>query len=123
MKTWLWVCVLVWLSVDVFAQTEPCKPQRHIVNRANNGDDIIINTTTPTQVIVPSSSRCEILLLNKGANPMRCMPTDQGVPSNTKGLEFVSNKQLLMTTAGRQAWQCIASSGSATTVTTIEEEP
>lgn len=116
------VLALGLLAGQAFAQTEPCKPQRHAVNRAGNMSDMTITSAAPVQVVLADTQRCQVQLKNSGSNPMRCAPVGQGLPTSSKGLTFAANDQLVMTTAGREAWNCIAT-GSSTTATTLEELP
>lgn len=113
---------MVW-SQEALAQDRPaCFPQRQRVNVQANMADITVSTTA-VQVFAPNVARCQILLKNNGSNPMRCAPVDQGKPTSSLGLLMNAGDQLIMTTAGREAWACIRSSSSDTTATTIEELP
>jgi hypothetical protein len=117
------VCLFSW-HVQAWAQApSPCVPQRQQVNVAGtNGADIPIGATAQT-VLATSTVRCQAMLKNNGTAPMRCKPTAQGAPTATSGLLFQAGDQLIMTTAGREAWNCIRTTGISTTATTIEELP
>jgi hypothetical protein len=119
----LLMCLLGWHS-QAWAQSPPsCVPQRQQVNVLGaNGGDIPIGATAQA-VLATSTVRCQAMLKNNGTAPMRCKPTAQGAPSATSGLLFNAGDQLIMTTAGREAWNCIRTTGVSTTATTIEEIP
>lgn len=101
---------------------EDCKARRVLVNMANNGADIAVDIS-PVTVVLKNDTRCTVLIRNKGTAAMRCLPLDQAAPTEAVGVEFGANDQLLLTTAGRGAWQCVARPGAPTVATTLEELP
>jgi hypothetical protein len=123
----VWV-LLLWAllsySAPAWAQSPPaCVPVRQQVNVLGvNGGDIPIGATAQG-VLATSTVRCQAMLKNNGTAPMRCRPAAQGAPTATNGLLFNAGDQLIMTTAGREAWNCIRTTGVSTTATTIEEVP
>jgi hypothetical protein len=122
-----WILLLLTLFIapaPALAQSPPtCVPQRQQVNvLGTNGGDIPIGATAQA-VLATSTVRCQAMLKNNGTAPMRCKPTAQGAPTATSGLLFNAGDQLIMTTAGREAWNCIRTTGVSTTATTIEELP
>jgi hypothetical protein len=125
MPRWIGVVlgvVLLW-HAPVWGQERPaCFAQRQKVNVAGNMADMTVGATAVT-VVVQDNSRCQVWLKNNGSNPMRCAPVAQGPPTASNGLLMNAGDQYIMTTAGREAWACIRSSGSNTTATTVEELP
>jgi hypothetical protein len=120
----LLLLALFFFSMPAWAQSPPaCVPARQQVNVLGvNGADIPIGATAQG-VLATSTVRCQAMLKNNGTAPMRCRPAAQGAPTATNGLLFNAGDQLIMTTAGREAWNCIRTTGVSTTATTIEEVP
>jgi hypothetical protein len=121
----LGVCLLVlwgWALPALAQQPFQCTPQTSRVNRANNKTDITVGAT-PVQVIVADAARCSVFLRNKGAAAMRCLPVVEGAPTASVGYEFAPGDQVLMTTEGREAWHCVRTTGTSTTVTTMDHMP
>lgn len=124
MQRWIGLVVglLLWQGT-VSAQDRPaCFAQRQLVNSTNAGADVVVGAVA-VQAVPQSTSRCQVMLRNNGTAPMRCLPSAQGTPTATSGLLMNAGDQLIMTTAGREAWACIRTTGSSTTATTIEEVP
>lgn len=123
----IWALLLLTLlscPVSVLAQSPPaCVPARQQVNVLGVGGADIQVGATAQGVLATSTVRCQAMLKNNGPAPMRCKPTAQGAPTATSGLLFNPGDQLIMTTAGREAWNCIRTTGTSTTATTIEEVP
>ena len=123
----VWFLLLLALfscPVPVLAQSPPaCVPARQQVNVLGVGGADIQIGATAQGVLATSTVRCQGMLKNNGPAPMRCKPTAQGAPTATSGLLFNPGDQLIMTTAGREAWNCIRTTGVSTTATTIEELP
>jgi hypothetical protein len=123
----VWFLLLLTLlssAMPAVAQSpSSCVPQRQQVNvLGTNGGDIPVGVTAQG-VLATSTVRCQVMLKNNGPAPMRCRPAAQGAPTATSGLLFNAGDQLIMTTAGREAWNCIRTTGASTTATTIEELP
>jgi hypothetical protein len=111
------------LTAPIQAQeVKTCVPTRTLINQIGNGADMAV-AGTATQILNESAVSCQRMLRNNGTAPMRCMPVAQGVPTTTVGLLLNSGDQLLMGTEGRQSWQCIRTTASSTTATTIEGLP
>jgi hypothetical protein len=126
MRRFLYVLVLgLWLlPLPAVAQlsTEDCRGRRILINGANQGTDFTVGATSLT-ILDENAARCKVTIRNKGTAPMRCMPTQQGTPTATRGLEFLPDKQLTLETSSRPAWLCIRTTGASTIAETIEELP
>ena len=108
---------------QVQAQELPqCVPTTMVVNRQGDGTAITVGATA-VMVLDINTLACQRTIRNIGSAPMHCMSVGQGVPTPTKGQLFNPGEQLTMLTEGRQSWQCIRTTGTSTTVNTIEAMP
>jgi hypothetical protein len=104
------------------AQAPVCTPTKTAINTQGAMGDVAIGATA-TQVLDANQAVCQRLLRNNGTAAMRCLPTPQGAPTATNGLLLNAGEQILLGTEGRQAWQCIRTTSTSTTATTIEGIP
>lgn len=120
---WLLVSALGWgVSMAEAQSTQTCTPNATRINVVNNGADITVGTTA-ADVLQVSADACQRYIYNRGSAAMRCLPKPQGTPTPDIGIDIEPGQQILMGTAGREAWWCIAATSTPTIVLTIEEKP
>ena len=114
--------VLAWLGSGQAQEMPQCVPTTMVVNRQGDGTAITV-AGVAVQVLDVNALACQRTIRNIGSAPMHCMPVIQGVPTTTRGQLFNPGEQLTMLTEGRQSWQCIRTTGTSTTVNTLESIP
>jgi hypothetical protein len=88
------------------------------------GADITIdNTATGITVLAASTTRCGALVKNVGSNQIRCGPTSHTLTATVYGVVVEAGQTLTFGLEAQEAWKCIRTGGSNSTVNIAEMTP
>jgi len=117
----LGMALLVFLVTFAGAQTpvvDACMSSA-LVTVPPAGDITITNAAGGVQVLAANGRRCSALITNTGGVTIRCAPTTFTVTA-TVGTPVIGGATFQLSSEGRQAWKCISTTGSTTTVAVTE---